>query len=76
MSKPIEPVYRQLGSKIESLRTVLGWNQLDLAKKVQMSRGSIANIETGRQRVLLADVEKFALAFNSSPKNLMRGIWT
>lgn len=74
--KPIEPVYRLFGAKVEQLRTILGWNQLDLAVKVRMSRGSIANIETGRQRILLADVEKFATAFQTSPKQLMRGIWT
>lgn len=35
-----------------------------------------AKIETGRQRLLLDDVEKFAAAFGTTPKNLMRGIWT
>lgn len=74
--KPIEPVYRSFGAKVESLRNTLGWNQMDLAKKVGLSRGSIANIETGRQRILLSDVEKFATAFNVEPKLLMRGIWT
>lgn len=74
-TKLIEPVYRQFGAKVESLRTVLGWSQLDLSKKVGLTRGSIANIETGRQRVLLADVERFAAAFQTAPKQLMRGIW-
>lgn len=71
----IEPIYRQFGGKVESLRNVLGLTQLDLAKRVGLTRGSIANIELGRQRVLLADVEKFAQAFATTPKNLMRGIW-
>ena len=73
--KPIEPVYRQLGAKIEQVRTVLGWTQNDLAKKTHMSRGSIANIELGRQRLLLNDVQKFADAFGSDCKCLMKGIW-
>lgn len=76
MSKPIEPVYRMFGMKVEQLRTMLGITQGDFAKKVGLTRGSIANIETGRQRVLLADVEKFANAFGTTPKALMRGIWT
>jgi transcriptional regulator with XRE-family HTH domain len=71
----IEPCYRQFGAKVEQMRTLLGWTQLDLSKRVGLTRGSIANIETGRQRVLLADVEKFALAFNVAPKILLRGIW-
>lgn len=70
-----EPIYRLLGAKIEQTRSVLGWTQHELAKKVNMSRGSIANIELGRQRILLHDVEKFAGAFNMAPKALLRGIW-
>lgn len=71
-----ELVYRQLGTKIEQIRTTLGWTQADLATKVGYSRGSIANIETGRQRLLMHDVEKIAGAFGMSPKVLLRGIWT
>jgi transcriptional regulator with XRE-family HTH domain len=71
----VEPVYRQLGAKIEQLRTMLGWTQIDLAKKVGLTRGSIANIELGRQRILLHDIEKFCKAFNIEPKVLLRGIW-
>lgn len=74
-ARPIEPVYRSLGAKIEQLRTTLGWTQHDLAKKTGLTRGSIANIETGRQRILLHDVEAFATAFNVTPKLLLRGIW-
>jgi len=75
-NKPVQLCYRQFGMKVEQLRTMLGWNQQDLAKRVGLTRGSIANIETGRQRILLHDVEKFAEAFGTSPKQLMRGIWT
>jgi transcriptional regulator with XRE-family HTH domain len=75
MAKVIEPVYRLLGAKIEQMRTILGWTQKELADKVGLTRCSITNIESGRQRLLLADVETFARAFNTLPKNMMRGIW-
>ncbi len=75
MSKSIEPVYRLFGARIEQIRVLLGLTQLDLARKLNISRGSLANIETGRQRILLAHVEKFAAAVGSTPKALMRGIW-
>ncbi len=60
---------------MEQTRTVLGWTQADLAKRIGLTRTSVVNIEAGRQRVLLHDVEKIAAAFQMSPKQLMRGIW-
>lgn len=74
-TKTIEPVYRSLGAKIEQLRTTLGWTQDELAEKVCLNRTSVTNIEAGRQRILLHDVDKFATAFNIQPKVLLRGIW-
>jgi transcriptional regulator with XRE-family HTH domain len=74
--KPIEPCYRLLGARIEQMRTILGWTQNDLAKRVKLTRASIANIETGKQRILLHDVERFASAFQTTPKGILRGVWT
>lgn len=74
-TKLVEPIYRQFGAKVESMRAVLMIRQEDLAKKVKLTRASIANIEAGKQRVLLADVEKFAEALGVSPRSLMKGIW-
>jgi transcriptional regulator with XRE-family HTH domain len=74
--KQMQPVYRLLGAKIEQIRTTLGMSQEDLSKRIgTLNRPSIANIEAGRQRVLLHDVEAFAAAFGISPKQLLRGIW-
>ena len=72
----VELVYRQLGNKVEQMRIMLGWTQADLAHKVGLSRASIANLETGRQKVLLHQLEKLAAAFGCTPKQLLRGIWT
>jgi len=41
----------------------------------KLTRGSIANIELGKQRILLHDVQRFSDAFGISPKVLLRGIW-
>ena len=76
MSEPLQLCYRQFGLRVEQLRNALGWTQLELSKKVGLERTSITNIELGKQRVLLHDVEKFASAFGTSPKHLMKGIWT
>ena len=75
MADPIEPVYRALGARIEQLRRILDLTQEELASRVGLTRASVANIETNRQRVLLHDVEKFATALGTSPKNLLRGVW-
>jgi transcriptional regulator with XRE-family HTH domain len=75
-SIPIQPVYRILGARIEHIRTTLGWTQAELAEKVGLSRASIPNIEVGRQRILLHDIEALSAAFGMTPKQLLRGIWT
>lgn len=74
-TKLVEPVYRQFGAKVEAMRAVMAITQQDLAKKVKLTRASITNIEAGKQRILLADVEKFAEALGVSPRSLMKGIW-
>lgn len=72
----LEPCYRLLGARIEMLRSTLGWTQDELAKKVKLTRTSITNIEAGKQRILLHDVERFSQAFGVQPKVFLRGIWT
>lgn len=75
MKKPIEGVYRLFGARLEQWRSISGLTQEELGKKVRLTRASIANIEAGNQRILLADVERFAAAFSSTPRHLMKGIW-
>jgi transcriptional regulator with XRE-family HTH domain len=71
----MEPIYRLIGAKIEQIRNTLGWSQQELADKVKLTRSSIANIELGKQRILLHDIQRFSDAFGISPKVLLRGIW-
>ena len=75
MAKPTEPCYLLFGARVRQLREVLGMTQDDLRRKIGLTRASIANIEAGKQRVLLHDVERFSTAFGISAKNLMKGIW-
>ena len=71
----MEPCYLLFGARVLQLREALGLTQDELRKKVGLTRPSIANIEAGKQRVLLHDVDRFAKAFGITPKNLMKGIW-
>jgi transcriptional regulator with XRE-family HTH domain len=71
-----EPIYRMIGAKIEQLRLELGWTQKDLADKIGLTRASIANMETGRQRMMLHTIVQICEAFGTTPKHFLRGIWT
>lgn len=46
-----ERAYYELGRRISERRIEMGMTQTDLGKLVGLSRTSISNIETGRQRI-------------------------
>ena len=75
MSKPIEACYVAFGVRVRMIREVLGLTQEELRKRLPITRASLANIETGRQRILLDDVEEFAKALGTTPRALLKGIW-
>jgi transcriptional regulator with XRE-family HTH domain len=45
--------------------------QETLAAKLDISRGSLANVETGRQNVLVHQLYKFGLALNLEPTDFL-----
>lgn len=61
-----EEIYERLGQQIAARRRGLKMTQEKLAAAVGMSRASIANIESGRQNVLLHHLYRFAKALNIS----------
>jgi transcriptional regulator with XRE-family HTH domain len=71
-----ELVYAQYGLRVRRIREALGLDQGGLAKKTGFTRTSITNIEAGRQRVQLHQVEQMATALGTTPKHLMKGIWS
>ncbi|MFE9127846.1 helix-turn-helix domain-containing protein [Streptomyces sp. NPDC007148] len=46
-----DDLYRRLGAYIRNARQSRGIAQEDLARAVKLTRGSIANLEAGRQRI-------------------------
>ena len=62
----IEPLYVALGHRVLDERNRAGWTQQDLACQVGLSRTSIANIELGRQRLMLHQIVALADAFGVS----------
>ena len=46
-------LYRRLGQAVAERRRDLGFTQSEIAKKLGLSRASLANLENGRQRIMV-----------------------
>jgi transcriptional regulator with XRE-family HTH domain len=55
-------IYSELGSVIRRRRKAIGRTQADLARSIGLARASIANIECGRQKILLHQLYQLASA--------------
>lgn len=71
-----EPVYVMLGARIQMIRKAIGMDQATLAKRSGLTRTSVTNLEAGRQRVPLHRLEAIAEALSTTPRHILRGIWT
>jgi transcriptional regulator with XRE-family HTH domain len=67
----IDPLYKSIGAVIKARRRTLGMKQEDLARMLNISRGSLANIETGRQSILVHQLFRFANALDVTPFDLL-----
>ena len=65
------PIYKEIGALIRARRKTLDMRQKNLASDMGISRGSLANIETGRQNMLVHQLYNFAKALRLSPKDLL-----
>jgi transcriptional regulator with XRE-family HTH domain len=68
---PADPIYRHIGLTIKERRKKLGLKQEALAGKLGISRGALANIETGRQSVLVHQLYRLARALELTPFDLL-----
>lgn len=66
-----EPVYKTIGAIIRGRRRRLEWAQETLAARLGISRATLANIETGRQRVLVHQLYALAEALQLKPSDLL-----
>jgi transcriptional regulator with XRE-family HTH domain len=66
-----DELYVQLGALIRSRRKKLLLTQHDLAARIGISRASLANIETGRQKVLVHQLYALATALDLAPSDLL-----
>jgi transcriptional regulator with XRE-family HTH domain len=66
-----DPIYKRIGAVIKARRKTLGLKQETLAGMLGISRGSLANVETGRQSILVHQLYKFAAALQLTPFDLL-----
>src|SRR5215475_5333003 len=64
-------LYRTVGTLIRRRRRELDLTQAKLANRLGMSRGALANIETGRQNLLLHQLYRFAAALDMNVHELL-----
>jgi transcriptional regulator with XRE-family HTH domain len=67
----IENIYQAIGATIRGKRRSLDMAQETLASRVGISRATLANIETGRQRILVHQLYALADALKIDPKDLL-----
>ena len=67
----VDQLYETIGDQIKAARTRQRVTQTELAKRVGLTRSSIANIEAGRQRVMIHWVMQIAEALNVSAIRLI-----
>lgn len=67
----LEPIYEQIGGIIRSLRRRADQPQEALAGQLGISRATLANIETGRQRVLIHQLYAIAQALRVDLMDLL-----
>jgi transcriptional regulator with XRE-family HTH domain len=66
-----DELYDQLGTLIRIRRKKLLLTQHDLAARIGISRASLANMETGRQKVLVHQLYSLATALDLAPSDLL-----
>lgn len=71
-SKMIESeLYKELGRLVRQHRERLGMTQDALAQSIELSRASVANIETGRQKIPLHQLYRLARALKVEAGTLL-----
>jgi transcriptional regulator with XRE-family HTH domain len=66
-----EPIYRHIGGLVRSLRRREDMAQDALAGRLGISRATLANIETGRQRILVHQLYAMAQALGVALTDLL-----
>jgi len=72
MTKNIDAVYKEIGSRIAKARAKRGWTQEALAAESDVASAHIGFIEQGRRRPTLSTLYKIAGALGMSLEQLFK----
>jgi transcriptional regulator with XRE-family HTH domain len=67
----VDELYEAIGDRIKAARALAKVTQTDLGRRIGLTRSSIANIEAGRQRVMLHWVFQIAEELGVEPRELI-----
>lgn len=73
-SNKVELVYAKLGARVKAFRRIKGMTQEDLAELLGLERASVANMETGRQRIYIHYVTALAKIFSVKETEILKGV--
>lgn len=66
-----DQIYKPIGELVRRRRKKMKLTQAQLSSRVGISRASLANIETGRQSVVVHQIYAIAAALDVSPHDLL-----
>ena len=64
----------KLGERIRALRLNKGWTQTDMAVHLDMNRGHISDIETGKREVGIITLQVIAAGLETNMSALLKGL--
>jgi len=71
--EPAGGFYAEVGTRVRDARKAVGLTQAGLADATSLTRASVANIEAGRQKLLVHNLVSIARATHTEPQALLPG---
>ena len=74
MSSENHSLLVEVGRRIRTLRRAKGWTQTDMAVSLDMNRGHISDIETGKREAGLITLQILARGLGTTMAKILRGL--
>lgn len=74
MSREKHALLEQLGNRVRDLRRRKGWTQTDMAVYLDMNRGHISDIESGKREVGLITLQIIARGLGTTMSKILKDL--